>query len=114
MAHPCAALRASPPQGGNAVRPGEAGSAALWALVRSPYMNPLFRCVFFSLVCFSGLAGAQLSSPLGAAPASKPSPEAGSGATPAVPHVAGQGPGVHSPLSPFAPLAARADVVAWS
>ena len=33
----------------------------------------------------------------------------------AVPHVAaGQGPGVHSPLSPFAPLTARADVVPWS
>ena len=77
-------------------------------------MNPLFRFVFFSLACCSGLAGAQLSSPLGAAPASKASSASGSGATPAVPHVAGQGPGVHSPLSPFAPLAARADVVAWS
>lgn len=33
-------------------------------------------------------------------------------ATPVVPH--GQGAGVHSPLSPFAPLPQRTDVVAWS
>jgi hypothetical protein len=77
-------------------------------------MNHFLRGALLLLACSSGLAGAQLSSPLGTAPASKPSSESGSGATPAVPHVAGQGPGVHSPLSPFAPLAARADVVAWS
>jgi uncharacterized protein len=55
-------------------------------------------------------AGAQtLSSPLGS-----PSPSQPSSPAPAavVPH--GQGAGVHSPLSPFAPLPRRTDVVAWS
>lgn len=47
-----------------------------------------------------------LSSPLGTPSA------AGQAATPGVPH--GQGAGVHSPLSPFAPLPRRTDVVAWS
>jgi hypothetical protein len=80
-------------------------------------MNPLVHCALLSLACFSGLAGAQLSSPLGTLePGTKPSAGSGSGsgASAAVPHVAGQGPGVHSPLSPFAPLTARADVVPWS
>lgn len=55
-------------------------------------------------------AGAQtLSSPLGSPMGSPPS---AASATPAVPH--GQGAGVHSPLSPFAPLPRRSDVVAWS
>jgi len=48
-----------------------------------------------------------LGSPLGAPPASAPA-----GPAAAVPH--GQGAGVHSPLSPFAPLPKRQDVVAWS
>lgn len=59
----------------------------------------------------AGVAGAQvLSSPLGVAAPSSTAPAA----TPAlaVPH--GQGAGVHSPLSPFAPLSQRSDVVAWS
>ena len=54
----------------------------------------------------------QLSSPLGA-------PPAGGKAAPAAPSNAlgvpqGQGAGVHSPNSPFAPLPQRSDVVAWS
>ena len=57
------------------------------------------------------LASAQvLSSPLGAPP--KVAPGSAPSATPALPH--GQGAGVHSPLSPFAPLPRRSDVVAWS
>lgn len=57
-----------------------------------------------------GSAGAQtLSSPLGTPPAG-----AAASAAPStvVPH--GQGAGVHSPLSPIAPLPRRGDVVAWS
>lgn len=46
-----------------------------------------------------------LGSPLGAAPA---------GATGPVEWPHGQGPGVHSPQSPIAPLPKRGDVVAWS
>lgn len=67
-------------------------------------MNLVARCSFLLLACFSGLAGAQLSSPLGA-PSAAPA---------AAPHAQGQGPGVHSPQSPFAPLKPREDVVAWS
>lgn len=70
------------------------------------------------LLCLAALsgvllpgAGAQtLSSPLGQ-PA-VPSAGKGAGAPAPVPH--GQGAGVHSPLSPFAPLKPRVDVVAWS
>lgn len=60
------------------------------------------------------LASAQvLSSPLGAPPKAAPAaPGSAPAATPALPH--GQGAGVHSPLSPFAPLPRRSDVVAWS
>ena len=56
------------------------------------------------LVAGSTLASAQLSSPMGGAPAGK-----SVGAVPA-----GTGAGVHSPNSPFAPLPARADVVSWN
>lgn len=53
-------------------------------------------------------SGQVLSSPLGT-----PSGSAAPGASaPAIPH--GQGAGVHSPLSPFAPLPKRTDVVPWS
>lgn len=56
-------------------------------------------------------AGAQvLSSPLGAPSPATSAP--GGSATAVVPH--GQGAGVHSPLSPFAPLPRRTDVLAWS
>jgi hypothetical protein len=58
-------------------------------------------------LCLSAGAGAQtLSSPLPPG-AAAPQPQA-------APHVQGQGAGVHSPLSPFAPLPQRSDVVAWS
>jgi uncharacterized protein len=57
----------------------------------------------------SGLAQAQLSSPL---PGVAPSPGAPAG--PAAPPVSGTGAGIHSPNSPFAPLENRADVVPWS
>jgi hypothetical protein len=82
-------------------------------------MNLLFRCAFLLLAGFVGQAGAQLSSPLGApVPTAKPSTEtgsgSGSGASSGLPHVQGQGAGVHSPLSPFAPLKPREDVLAWS
>jgi len=51
-----------------------------------------------------GVAAAQvLSSPLGPSPSGVPAGP-----------VHGQGPGVHSPLSPIAPLKPRTDVVAWS
>jgi len=65
-----------------------------------------FRALALALCAGAVPVGAQvLSSPLGAAPSSAP-PAA------ALPH--GQGAGIHSPLSPFAPLAARRDVVPWS
>jgi uncharacterized protein len=69
-----------------------------------------------SLLCVS-LASAQLSAPIaGGKPASGGTPLAGASApaagAPAVPQ--GQGAGVHSPNSPFAPLVERADVVPWS
>lgn len=50
------------------------------------------KAVVLSAALLALSAGAQLSSPL----------------------PAGQGPGVHSPDSPFAPLPARSDVVPWS
>jgi uncharacterized protein len=65
----------------------------------------------------TGLCSAQLSSPLaGAKPAGKTaSAGAASGGTASTPGVpAGQGAGVHSPDSPFAPLQERADVVPWA
>jgi uncharacterized protein len=63
----------------------------------------------------SPAAHAQLSSPIpGAKPAvaGAPSTAAPAAAAPALP--AGQGAGVHSPDSPFAPLKERADVVPWA
>ncbi|MDR7093808.1 DUF3299 domain-containing protein [Hydrogenophaga laconesensis] len=57
--------------------------------------------------------GAVLSCNAGAQSLSSPVPPGTSPTQPAgLPH--GQGAGVHSPLSPFAPLARRDDVVAWS
>lgn len=71
-------------------------------------------------------AFAQLSSPMGSAkssasntpnaamaPANAANP-ASSGSLPAGSLPAGSGPGVHSPNSPFAPLADRGDVIPWS
>ncbi|MEZ5664554.1 MAG: DUF3299 domain-containing protein [Burkholderiaceae bacterium] len=61
------------------------------------------------LLLMMGTARAQvLSSPLGVPPA------AAAPAAPAQPLPHGQGAGVHSPLSPIAPLSGRKDVVPWS
>lgn len=57
----------------------------------------LLPIVFAGMLLAGAAAHAQLSSPV-----------------PGAPPVAGSGPGVHSPLSTFAPLQARGDVVPWS
>lgn len=63
------------------------------------------------MLCLLSPALAQvLGSPLGAPPAGAPAAPA----APASPLPHGQGAGVHSPLSPFAPLPQRRDVVPWS
>jgi hypothetical protein len=63
-------------------------------------------------------AQAQLSSPIGNAPAGGAKSAATNSGAPAADGAfalpAGQGPGYHSPNSIFPPLAARADVVPWS
>ncbi len=74
----------------------------------------------YSLLLCAGLASAQLSAPIaGAKPenaaksgGSKSGASSAAAGLPGVP--AGQGPGVHSPNSAFAPLPDRADVVPWS
>ena len=77
-----------------------------------PILNAL---VMAGLLAAAGSACAQLSSPM---PGVKPVPKGVASAPPAglaAPGVAaGSGPGVHSPDSPFPPLATRADVVPWS
>lgn len=70
-------------------------------------MRTLFTGLWLSSVLVAGASAQTLSSPL---PPGTPPPAAADGA--ALPH--GQGAGVHSPLSPFAPLPKRTDVVAWS
>jgi len=68
------------------------------------------RLVFASVLMGIALSPAfaqVLGSPLGAPPAGAPSDPAAAAAH-------GQGAGVHSPLSPFAPLPKRQDVLAWS
>jgi hypothetical protein len=85
-------------------------------------MNPrrIVPLLTAGVLLAGGFAHAQLSSPMpGVKPSPKtaaPAPVAAAGpagaATLGVP--AGTGPGVHSPDSPFAPLAPRADVVPWS
>lgn len=78
-------------------------------------MNLLSRCLLSSLACWSGLALAQLTSPIGTPAAPAATGGGASAPAPAAPpHLQGQGPGVHSPLSPFAPLKPREDVVPWS
>jgi len=75
-------------------------------------MNRCHRSFVFAGACWLLTAGAcaqALYSPLGS-PA--PATSAPAGTPSLVPH--GQGAGVHSPLSPFAPLRARSDVLAWS
>ena len=57
--------------------------------------------------CVSPTFAQELSSPVGTPTLSSPL-----GTSSALPH--GQGAGVHSPLSPYAPIKPRSDVVAWS
>ncbi|WP_066268564.1 DUF3299 domain-containing protein [Hydrogenophaga palleronii] len=72
--------------------------------MRSTFSIPSV-CVVLGLALWGSSAAAQtLSSPV--PPGTTATQPAG------VPH--GQGAGVHSPLSPFAPLSKRDDVVAWS
>ncbi|MGI9218290.1 MAG: DUF3299 domain-containing protein [Hydrogenophaga sp.] len=71
-------------------------------------MKLLARSSVLPALGFALSAAAQvLSSPMGTPSLSSPV-----GTPSALPH--GQGAGVHSPLSPFAPLKPRSDVVAWS
>ena len=76
--------------------------------MKSSFLN---AAVAAGLLAAAVSASGQLSSPVpGAKPVAKaPAPAPSSAGIPA-----GTGPGVHSPDSPFAPLAARADVVPWS
>jgi uncharacterized protein len=89
--------------------------------------TPLHAALLALALLGTGLCSAQLSSPLvGAKPATKVVPAAtqspakspaatSGGSTAGAPSVpAGQGAGVHSPDSPFAPLVERADVVPWA
>ena len=75
-------------------------------------MKHLHRLILLLSVALALPASAQvLSSPLGTG--SSPVPSSAHGAAPGgLP--GGQGAGVHSPLSPFAPLPKRTDVVPWS
>lgn len=78
-------------------------------------MNPrrIVPLLTAGVLLAAGSAHAQLSSPMpGVKPVQKAAPGAPVAAAPGI--AAGTGPGVHSPDSPFAPLAARADVVPWS
>lgn len=71
-------------------------------------MNRFACSIIAALACSVPPAfGQVLSSPVGT-----PSAPTSAGAPSALPH--GQGAGVHSPLSPFAPLKPRSDVVPWS
>jgi len=76
-------------------------------------MKTFLFCTGPLLVCLSTQVGAQLSSPL-APSAPVPSGKGAAGAQAGGLGVQGQGAGVHSPLSPFAPLKPRTDVVPWS
>jgi len=68
-------------------------------------MARFFRAGFsLMLFCVAPAFAQVLSSPLGSLPASSAAP----------PLASGQGPGVHSPLSSFAPLKPRDDIVPWS
>lgn len=76
-------------------------------------MKTLLFCIGTLSACLTTQAGAQLSSPLGSsAPVQAGNGVAGTQAGRS--GFQGQGAGVHSPLSPFAPLKPRADVVPWS
>ena len=71
-------------------------------------MRTLLCGLWLTSAMVSGVSAQTLSSPL--PPSAAPHAGAADGA--ALPQ--GQGAGVHSPLSPFAPLPKRNDVVAWS
>ncbi|WP_291088049.1 DUF3299 domain-containing protein [Hydrogenophaga sp.] len=71
-------------------------------------MRNLFSGLCLSSAMGVGVSAQTLSSPL--PPDTPPPANASEGS--ALPH--GRGAGVHSPLSPFAPLPKRTDVVAWS
>ncbi|MFP8780576.1 DUF3299 domain-containing protein [Hydrogenophaga sp. RWCD_12] len=82
-------------------------------------MNLLIRplCAALAWLLLAPASAQVLTSPLGT-PSAPPAATGGAaaGAAPAaVPQspAQGQGPGVHSPLSPFAPLKPRDDIVAW-
>lgn len=76
-------------------------------------MKDLYRSLMALTAFLVAPAFAQvLSSPLGTPPAQPPSQGAAADQVP--PHVQGQGAGVHSPLSSFAPIKPREDVVPWS
>jgi len=85
-------------------------------------MNPrqIVPLLTAGVLLAGGYAHAQLSSPMpGVKPSQKsaapaPAAAAGPAGAAALGVPAGTGPGVHSPDSPFAPLAPRADVVPWS
>ena len=85
-------------------------------------MNPrrIVPLLTAGVLLAGGFAHAQLSSPMpGVKPSQKsaapaPAAAAGPAGAAALGVPAGTGPGVHSPDSPFAPLAPRADVVPWS
>ncbi|MEO8023704.1 DUF3299 domain-containing protein [Polaromonas sp.] len=68
--------------------------------------------LLLTLLLAAGGAHAQLSSPV--PPGSKPAAGTGKAAPGGLELPAGQGAGVHGANSPFAPLAARGDVVPWS
>ena len=77
---------------------------------------PLVHLLAAAALLAGGSARAQLSSPMpGVKPAQKSAGPVPAPAGPAALGVpAGTGAGVHSPDSPYAPLASRADVVPWS
>jgi hypothetical protein len=73
--------------------------------------TPAATFVVLTLVLnLSGACAQVLSSPLGVGAGASPRPDRAPPAGAAAP----QGAGVHSPLSPVAPLSQRADVLAWS
>ena len=77
-----------------------------------PSTSRVLRCAALACAMFlaaSGLRAQTLSSPLGAA-----NPKSTAPAAPGLGLPVGQGAGVHGANSPFAPLAARDDVVPWS
>ena len=76
--------------------------------MKLPDGRVLSLALLLSFACSLPASAQILSSPLGGAPSTAPA-GAPQGGLPG-----GQGAGVHSPLSPFAPLPRRNDVVPWS